>query len=130
APGLDHIGPMTRSARDAAIILEAIAGHDRLDPTSSLEPTAEYSRHLRLDRTPLVGFDRELARAHFDEATNAMLETTIETLGDLGWRVVDVTAAGLDQAAEEWTVLCGIETAGVHARTLPARAAEYVPDLS
>ena len=43
APSLDHIGPMTRSARDAAIILEAIAGHDRLDPTSSLEPTAEYS---------------------------------------------------------------------------------------
>lgn len=130
APSLDHIGPMTRSARDAAIVLEAIAGHDRLDPTSSLEPTAEYSRALRLSSTPLVGFDRELAHAHFDEATNAMLETTIETLSDLGWRVVDVTAAGLAQAAEEWTALCGIETAGVHAETFPARAEEYGPDLS
>src|SRR5699024_11617014 len=83
APALAHIGPMTRSARDAAIVLEPSAGHDRLDPTSSLEPTAEYSRALRLSSTPLVGFDRELAHAHFDEATNAMLETTIETLSDL-----------------------------------------------
>ncbi|WP_253720389.1 amidase [Brevibacterium renqingii] len=130
APSLDHIGPMTRSARDAAIVLEAIAGHDPLDPTSSLEATHSYSNRLSLERAPLVGFDRELAHTHFDEATNAMLESTIEVLTDLGWRVVEVATPGLTEAAAEWTALCGVETAGVHADTYPARAEEYGPDLS
>jgi amidase len=130
APSLDHIGPMTRSARDAAIILEAIAGYDPHDPTSALEPVLDYSKRLRLDRAPVVGFDRELAEAHFDEATISMLEATIETLTDLGWRVIDVDDPGMAKAAAEWTALCGIETAAVHAETYPARADEYGPDLS
>jgi amidase len=130
APSLDHIGPMTRSARDAAIILEAIAGHDPADPTSALEPVPRYTQQLHLDRTPVVGFDRRLAEAHFDAATNAMLEATIATLTDLGWRVLGVETPDLAAAATEWTALCGVETAGVHAETYPARAEEYGPDLS
>ena len=130
APSLDHIGPMTRSARDAAIILEAVAGHDPLDPTSGLEPVPRYSQRLRLDRAPVVGFDRRLAETRFDAITNAMLEATIATLTDLGWRVLDVETPDLAAAAAEWTALCGVETAGVHADTYPARAEEYGPDLS
>src|SRR5699024_11113629 len=43
APGLDHLGPMTRSARDAAIVLAAIAGWDPADPTSSSHPVPDYT---------------------------------------------------------------------------------------
>jgi aspartyl-tRNA(Asn)/glutamyl-tRNA(Gln) amidotransferase subunit A len=39
---LDHMGPLTRSVRDAAIVLEAIAGEDALDDTSSREPAGKY----------------------------------------------------------------------------------------
>jgi aspartyl-tRNA(Asn)/glutamyl-tRNA(Gln) amidotransferase subunit A len=39
---LDHVGPLTRSARDAAIVLNAIAGHDRRDETSSRRPVVDY----------------------------------------------------------------------------------------
>lgn len=130
APSLDHIGPMTRSARDAAIVLEAIAGHDPFDPTSALEPVPRYSQRLRLDRAPVVGFDRELAAAHFDDATNAMLDTTIATILGLGWRALDVRTPDFAEAAQDWTALCGIETAAVHAETYPARKDEYGPDLS
>lgn len=130
APSLDHIGPMTRSARDAAIILEAIAGHDPNDPTSSLEPVPHYSQQLTLDQAPVVGFDRDLAAAHFDEVTNEMLESTIEVLVDLGWRVLDVRTPDLPEAAQSWPALCGVETAGVHKESYPARSAEYGPDLA
>jgi aspartyl-tRNA(Asn)/glutamyl-tRNA(Gln) amidotransferase subunit A len=39
---LDHVGPLTRSVRDAAMALNAIAGHDRRDPTSSRRPVVDY----------------------------------------------------------------------------------------
>lgn len=39
---LDHIGPLTRCVRDAALALNAIAGHDRRDPTSSRRPVVDY----------------------------------------------------------------------------------------
>ena len=39
---LDHVGPLTRSVRDAALALNAIAGHDRRDPTSSRRPVVDY----------------------------------------------------------------------------------------
>jgi aspartyl-tRNA(Asn)/glutamyl-tRNA(Gln) amidotransferase subunit A len=39
---LDHVGPLTRSVRDAAIVLNAIAGHDRRDETSSRRPVVDY----------------------------------------------------------------------------------------
>lgn len=130
AASLDHIGPMTRSARDAAIILEVIAGHDPYDPTSALEPVPRYSQLLKLDRTPVVGFDRELAAAYFDDATNEMLESTAEVLVGLGWRVLDVRTPDLPQAAQEWSALCSVETASAHAETYPSRSAEYGPDLA
>ncbi|UVI36990.1 amidase [Brevibacterium spongiae] len=130
APSLDHIGPMTRSARDAAIVLQAIAGRDPADPTSSLEPVPDYPQRLNPDRAPVVGFDRRLAETHFDGATYAMLDDTIATIIGLGWRVLDVETPDLEAAAQEWTALCGIETAGVHSETYPARAAEFGPDLS
>ena len=39
---LDHVGPLTRSVRDAAMVLNAIAGHDRRDETSSRRPVVDY----------------------------------------------------------------------------------------
>jgi len=44
---LDHAGPLTRTAEDAAIVLQAIAGHDPADVSSSAEPVPDYAAHLR-----------------------------------------------------------------------------------
>ena len=49
ASSLDQIGPFTRSVEDAAIVLEAIAGHDPFDSTSSPSPVPSYRSALRSD---------------------------------------------------------------------------------
>ena len=43
ADSLDHAGPITRTVRDAALMLEVIAGHDPNDATSSREPVPDYA---------------------------------------------------------------------------------------
>src|SRR5690348_13309745 len=43
ADSLDHAGPITRSVRDAAMMLQVIAGHDPNDPTSSREPVPNFT---------------------------------------------------------------------------------------
>src|SRR4029077_20066122 len=42
----DHLGPMARTARDCALMLQAMAGADPLDPTASAHPVADYLRDL------------------------------------------------------------------------------------
>ncbi|MBO7207532.1 MAG: Asp-tRNA(Asn)/Glu-tRNA(Gln) amidotransferase subunit GatA [Kiritimatiellae bacterium] len=44
ASSLDQVGPMTKSVRDSAILLKALAGHDRMDGTTPDEPVPDYER--------------------------------------------------------------------------------------
>src|SRR6266851_1799076 len=60
---LDHAGPITRSVRDAALMLQVIAGHDPNDPTSSSEPVPDYAAALGRDLKGVRrGIISELAR--------------------------------------------------------------------
>lgn len=128
APSMDHLGPMTRSARDSAIMLSAIAGWDPADPTSSPQPVPDYADQLRLDRPPVVGVDREL-NSRFDPETQSMLVSVEYVLRDLGWRIVDVDTPDFLTVAADWSAMCGVETALVHDATYPSRKDEYGPVL-
>ena len=56
---LDHVGVLTRTVKDAAILLTVLAGFDPSDPTSSMAPVPDYSRFLRpLRRPPRIGIIR------------------------------------------------------------------------
>src|SRR5690606_38146129 len=46
---LDHIGPLTRSVKDAAVSLQAMAGYDPRDPSSASVPVPDFSAQLRQD---------------------------------------------------------------------------------
>jgi aspartyl-tRNA(Asn)/glutamyl-tRNA(Gln) amidotransferase subunit A len=57
---LDHVGPMTRSAYDAALALQVLAGHDPRDPTSSRRPVEEYVADISSDIAGLrIGVPRD-----------------------------------------------------------------------
>src|SRR5205085_12597188 len=57
---LDTCGPLTRGVRDSALVLEAIAGHDPRDPSTSRRPTEPYTTALEgAARGLRVGVPRE-----------------------------------------------------------------------
>jgi aspartyl-tRNA(Asn)/glutamyl-tRNA(Gln) amidotransferase subunit A len=88
ASSLDQIGPFTRSARDAALVMQAIAGHDSLDSTSVDVPVPDYAAALTGDVTGLrVGVPDEYFVEGIEPGVRASIEQAIETLRGLGAEV-------------------------------------------
>jgi aspartyl-tRNA(Asn)/glutamyl-tRNA(Gln) amidotransferase subunit A len=91
ASSLDQIGPLTRSAEDAALVLGAIAGHDPRDATSSSDAVPDYLAALNRDLRGLrVGVPRALLGEGVDGAVVAAFESAIGVLRGRGAALVDI----------------------------------------
>jgi aspartyl-tRNA(Asn)/glutamyl-tRNA(Gln) amidotransferase subunit A len=89
---LDHCGPMTRSAEDAAIMLNAMAGYDRLDIASVEHPREDYIAALRQSVRGLrLGIPREPFFDHVDADIAKAVEDAIAVLAKLTAGVRDCT---------------------------------------
>src|SRR5262249_39844477 len=85
ASSLDQIGPFARSARDAAILLQAIAGHDPMDSTSVDEPVPDYQAALTGDIRGLrVGVPQEYFVEGTEDGVRQAVDDAIATLTSLG----------------------------------------------
>jgi aspartyl-tRNA(Asn)/glutamyl-tRNA(Gln) amidotransferase subunit A len=88
ASSLDQIGPFARSAGDAAIMLNAIAGHDPMDSTSVDEPVPDYTAALTGDIKGLrVGVPAEYFVEGTEPGVRQAVEQAIDTLKSLGAEV-------------------------------------------
>jgi aspartyl-tRNA(Asn)/glutamyl-tRNA(Gln) amidotransferase subunit A len=88
---LDQVGPLTRSARDAALVLSVMAGRDPHDATSSGAVVDDYVSRLNAGARGLrVGVPWHLLRDGVDEDVRASFEAALETLRDLGVEAVEV----------------------------------------
>ncbi len=131
AATLDHIGPVTRSAADAAAMLAAIAGADSDDPTALQAPVPDYMAELEGGIAGLcLGIDEAWMGAATDAATQAVLQAALATLRQLGVEVVPVRFPDTAAVIQDWFPLCGAEVAVAHKATYPATKAEYGPSLS
>ncbi len=74
ASSLDQIGPLARTAEDAALLLEVLAGHDPRDSTSIDRPVPEYSKTIG---KPLENLRIGLVREHFGEGLDAEVEAAV-----------------------------------------------------
>jgi aspartyl-tRNA(Asn)/glutamyl-tRNA(Gln) amidotransferase subunit A len=104
---LDHAGPMTRSAEDAARMLAVIAGADTGDPTSSTRPVPDYPALLS---TPVHGMKLGRPRGWFEDlmhpAVAAVFETALADLAGLGISIVDVELPDVDVVeTATWSIM-------------------------
>jgi aspartyl-tRNA(Asn)/glutamyl-tRNA(Gln) amidotransferase subunit A len=74
ASSLDQIGPLARTAEDASLLLEAIAGHDLRDSTSVEAPVPQYSKTIG---QPLAGLKLGLVREHFGPGLDGEVEAAV-----------------------------------------------------
>lgn len=127
APTLDHVGPMTRSVRDAARVLGVIAGLDDKDPTSLSSPVPDYEAELALGVKGLrIGWDEKFATKDVEPYVASAVTNAISQLSRLGAKIVKVTMPRMKPAEEAaWTTLAAAEAAAVHEATFPAQADEY-----
>jgi aspartyl-tRNA(Asn)/glutamyl-tRNA(Gln) amidotransferase subunit A len=91
ASSLDQIGPFARTAADAALVLEVIAGADPHDSTAAAEPVGSYRAALTGTVDGLrIGVPRGVIAEGVDEAVRSAFNTAIDVLRASGAAVVDV----------------------------------------
>jgi amidase len=132
ADSLDHLGPMTRSAADAAVMFAAMAGVDADDPTTLEAPVPDG--RIGLDdgiRGLRIALDPAYAYEVSDADTRRVLDDARRVLAELGASVVERPMPSRTTSMyKDWAKLCAVETAVAHEPWYPARAADYGPVLA
>src|SRR6201993_1971625 len=92
ASSLDHIGPLAKTVKDAAIVLRTIAGRDPMDSTSAQVPVPDYVAELeRPVRGLKIGVAKEYLGEGLDDEVRNAVEAAIEKLKSLGCEIVSVS---------------------------------------
>jgi aspartyl-tRNA(Asn)/glutamyl-tRNA(Gln) amidotransferase subunit A len=122
---LDHLGPMTRTVRDAALLLRVIAGHDPRDATSSRRRVADYVAELDRPLGPVrIGIPANYFLDDVDPEVAAAVRAAREALAALGAHVQPVTVPDPALLARLSHVVGRAESAAVHAVVLRERPQE------
>ena len=125
---LDHVGPLTRTVADNALLLDTIAAHDPADPGSASGPAGACGRLLDRGIKDLrIGFVRQFHAGALpvDPDVSAALEEVARVLGEQGARVRDVTLPTLAEFAAVNRVILNSEAWSIHAPWLRTRPGDY-----
>lgn len=124
---LDAAGPLSRSVRDAALVLGIMSGRDEREPTTSRRPVPDYAGALAAGVSGLrLGMVRELtAGPETHPEVRAAVAGAAARLEALGAAVEEVSLPLLPIAGAVFMALADSEGAGLHARWLRERPADY-----
>jgi aspartyl-tRNA(Asn)/glutamyl-tRNA(Gln) amidotransferase subunit A len=117
ASSLDHIGPLTRNVKDAATILQVIAGRDPMDSTSADLPVPDYVAELE---KPVRGLKLGVAKEYFgeglDDEVRQAVESAIDKLKTLGCEIVPVPLPHASYAVPTYYIIATAEASSNLAR--------------
>ncbi|MES2914438.1 MAG: Asp-tRNA(Asn)/Glu-tRNA(Gln) amidotransferase subunit GatA [Pseudomonadota bacterium] len=117
ASSLDQAGPMTKSVRDAAIMLTAMCGHDPKDSTSADIPVPDFEAALTGDiRGRVIGIPKEYRMDGMPEEIEALWARGIEMLRDAGAVVRDISLPHTKYALPAYYVIAPAEASSNLAR--------------
>jgi len=128
---LDHVGFMTRTVEDAAILLGVLAGSDPLDPTASPEAVSDYLRACKsLRRPPRIGIVREYYQEKSEEQVRQHTEKVLVQLKRAGALLDEVKMPPSFAAVQDaQRVIMRVEGASFHEKLLEKHRDQYRPKL-
>jgi aspartyl-tRNA(Asn)/glutamyl-tRNA(Gln) amidotransferase subunit A len=117
ASSLDQIGPFTHTVEDAALVLQAIAGHDPLDSTSLEVPVPDYSAALNDGVKGMkLGVPKEYFVDGMDPQVEARVREAIEVYRGLGAEIVEVSLPHTKYAVADYYIIATAEASANLAR--------------
>ena len=125
----DHVGPLARTVRDAALMLATIAGTDPLDATTSRQPVPDYVAALDGSVAGLrIGVAGGFYADGLDATVTAALAEAVTALGGLGARVEPLAVPDPGPIVSgSSNVMVRAESAAIHSRLLKERPGELQP---
>jgi aspartyl-tRNA(Asn)/glutamyl-tRNA(Gln) amidotransferase subunit A len=125
----DHIGPLTRSVRDSALMLQVIAGYDPLDPSTVPVPVPDYTAALGHEVRGLrMGIPTDYYFDVLDPEVDAAVRRAIEDLGALGVATKTVSLPSM-QYAGALRIASLADSVVTHEPYLAAHRQDYGPDV-
>lgn len=117
ASSLDQAGPMTKTVRDAAIFLRAMAGHDAQDSTSAPLSVPDFEAALTGDiRGKKIGIPRENRMDGMSDEIEALWQSGIAMMADAGAEIVDISLPHTKYALPAYYVIAPAEASSNLAR--------------
>jgi aspartyl-tRNA(Asn)/glutamyl-tRNA(Gln) amidotransferase subunit A len=126
---LDHVGVLTRTAADAAVLLDALSGHDpRVASSLALPPTAT-AREVTDERPLRIGVEEAFFFDRIDPAVEQIVRAALEDLARAGAELVPVALPSLTDAIFALTVIDTVETTAFHHDQLRLHGTAYGDDV-
>src|SRR5437763_7110666 len=117
ASSLDQVGPLTKTVRDSALIMNAMAGHDPQDSTSLNEPVPDYTKNLGRDLKGMrLGLPKEYMIEGIDPEVKSAVDVALKQLQSLGAEIVDVSLPHTDYGIAVYYFLATAEASANLAR--------------
>jgi aspartyl-tRNA(Asn)/glutamyl-tRNA(Gln) amidotransferase subunit A len=132
AATFDHVGPLARSAADAALVLGAISGRDPLDPTSVSRPVEDFFAEVKARRRKLrLGWPKEHMWERIHPDVQRLVEAAAKKLVRGGGSIEVISLPTLPEAVEAANAMSIAEARAFHeeAGYFPAHADEYGEDV-
>jgi aspartyl-tRNA(Asn)/glutamyl-tRNA(Gln) amidotransferase subunit A len=117
ASSLDRIGPLTRTVKDAALVLRTIAGRDPMDATSAEVPVPDYVAELEKPVRGLrLGVPKEYFGEGLDDEVRKSVEAAIQRLAKLGCEIVPISLPHTKYAIPTYYIVATAEASSNLAR--------------
>src|SRR5437016_4655874 len=117
ASSLDQIGPVTKTVRDTALIMNAIAGHDPQDSTSLDEGVPDHIASLGNDlRGVRLGVPKEYMIEGIDPQVRAAIDAAVKQFNSLGAEIVEVSLPSTEYAVAVYYIIATAEASANLAR--------------
>ena len=123
---LDHVGPLTRTVEDNALLLNALAGYDARDPYAANRSTEDFTRELqRPVRDGSVGVPVNHYFEHVEGEVEGRVREATEVFRSLGAEVREVELPHLPQALKAQRIVLAAEAYAVHEKRLESEPGKF-----